>query len=85
MRWFCSLYGTFGKPAEVRSDGHAATLEEAKAQFESAWKQRLAWAKLREDKITRPRVEGGSNVGMGEGQVKRPGGRERLRQSVDGK
>jgi hypothetical protein len=28
---------------------HAPTLEEAKAQFEAAWRQWLAWAKLRED------------------------------------
>jgi hypothetical protein len=28
---------------------HATTLEEAKAQFEAAWRQWLAWAKLRED------------------------------------
>jgi hypothetical protein len=30
-------------------DGHAATLEEAKARFESTGRQWLAWAKLRED------------------------------------
>ncbi|MGB9208367.1 MAG: hypothetical protein WCB78_09695, partial [Pseudolabrys sp.] len=28
--------------------GHAATLDEAKAQFEAAWGQWLAWAKLQE-------------------------------------
>jgi hypothetical protein len=36
MRWFWSLYGMFGVPAELRSDGQAATLDEAKAQFETA-------------------------------------------------
>ena len=40
--------GIFGKPAEMRTDGHAATLDEAKAQFEAAWRQWLAWAKLQE-------------------------------------
>ena len=27
MRWFWSLHGIFGKPADMRADGHAATLE----------------------------------------------------------
>ena len=31
MRWFWSLHGIFGKPADMRADGHAATLDEAKA------------------------------------------------------
>ena len=34
MRWFWSLHGIFGKPADMRTDDHAATLDEAKAQFE---------------------------------------------------
>ena len=38
----------FGKPADMRADGHAATLDEAEAQLEAAWRQWLAWAKLRE-------------------------------------
>jgi HNH endonuclease len=46
MRWFWSLYGMFGVPAELRSDGQAATLDEAKAQFETAWRRRSAWAQL---------------------------------------
>ena len=33
MRWFWSLHGTFGKPFDMRTDGHAATLDGAKAQF----------------------------------------------------
>ena len=49
MRWFWSLYGIFGKPADMRTDGHVLTLDEAKAQFEAAWRLWLAWAKLRED------------------------------------
>ena len=34
MRWFWSLHGIFGKPADMRADDHAATLDGAKAQFE---------------------------------------------------
>jgi hypothetical protein len=37
VRWFWSLYGVFGKPADMRTDGHAPTLDEAKAQFETAY------------------------------------------------
>ena len=48
MRWFRSLDGHLQQPAEMRTDGHAATLDEAKAQFEAAWRQWLAWAKLQE-------------------------------------
>ena len=48
-RWFWSLHGIFRKPADMRTDGHAATLDEAKAQFETAWRRWLVWAKLRED------------------------------------
>ena len=36
MRWFWSLYGVVGKPSKVHMNDHAPTLEEAKAQFESA-------------------------------------------------
>jgi hypothetical protein len=32
----------------MRTDGHAATLDEAKAQFEATWRRWLAWAKLGE-------------------------------------
>ena len=48
MRFFWSLYGIFGKPADMRTDGYAPTLNEAKAQFETAWHRWLAWAKLSE-------------------------------------
>ena len=50
MRWFWSLYGVVGRPPKAHMNGDAATLDEAKAQFESAWRQWLAWAKLREDR-----------------------------------
>jgi hypothetical protein len=32
----------------MRTDGHAPTLDEAKAQFEAAWRRWLDWAKLSE-------------------------------------
>ena len=44
LRWFWSLTVY---PPMARSD-RVATLEEAKAQFETAWRQWLAWAKLQE-------------------------------------
>ena len=47
-RWFWSLRGILGKPADLRTDGHAATLDEATAQFETAWRRWLDWAKLGE-------------------------------------
>jgi hypothetical protein len=37
-----------GKPPDVRTDGHASTLEAAKAEFEASWRKWLAWAKLSE-------------------------------------
>jgi hypothetical protein len=48
MRWFWSLYGVVGRPPKGHMNGDAATLDEAKAQFEAAWRQWLAWAKLQE-------------------------------------
>ena len=48
LRWFWSLHGIVGKPLAMRTDGRAPTLDEAKAQFEAAWRQWLAWADLRE-------------------------------------
>jgi len=49
LRLFWLPHGIFGKPVDKRAGGHAAKLNEAKAQFETAWRQWLAWAKLRED------------------------------------
>jgi len=40
---FWTLYGVVGKPPNVHTNDHAPTLEEAKARFESGWKQWLAW------------------------------------------
>jgi hypothetical protein len=48
MRWFWSLYGWLAEDADMRTDGRAPTLDEAKAQLEAAWRQWLAWAKLTE-------------------------------------
>jgi hypothetical protein len=36
------------KPLGLRSDGRAATLEAAKAQFEASWRQWPEWVMLRE-------------------------------------
>jgi hypothetical protein len=36
MRWFWSLYEVVGKPSKVDLNGHAATLNEAKADLEAA-------------------------------------------------
>ena len=44
MRWSWSMYRVLGKPLGLRSDGRAATLEAAKAQFEASWRQWLEWA-----------------------------------------
>ena len=49
MRRFWPLHGIFGKPVDMRTDGRAAMLDQAKAQFETAWRQWVAWANLRED------------------------------------
>ena len=48
MRWFWSLHGVVGKPEGLRTGGNAPTLDEAKAQFETAWRRWLAWANLPE-------------------------------------
>jgi hypothetical protein len=47
MRWFWSLYGVFGKPADMRTS-QAPTPEAAKIEFETAWHRWLAWARLNE-------------------------------------
>ena len=36
------------KPPGLRTDNRAATLDEAKAEFEASWKQWKAWAGLEE-------------------------------------
>jgi hypothetical protein len=46
VRWSWSLYGVVLIPRGINTDGHAPTLEAAKAEFWANWKQCLAWAKL---------------------------------------
>jgi hypothetical protein len=36
MRWFWALYGVVNRPPKVHMNGDAATLDEAKAKFETA-------------------------------------------------
>jgi hypothetical protein len=48
MRWFWSFVVS-DRPTEMRWDGHAPTLEAAKAEFEAAWWRWLRWARLREE------------------------------------
>ncbi len=47
LRWFWALYAS-SKPGTLRTDGRAATPEQAKAEFEGSWKQWKAWAGLEE-------------------------------------
>ena len=49
LRWFWTVHGVFGRPADMYTNGHAPTLDEAKRQFETTWRRWLAWAKMRED------------------------------------
>ena len=43
LRWFWALYAP-SKPGTLRTDSRAATLDQAKAEFEASWKQWKAWA-----------------------------------------
>jgi hypothetical protein len=47
LRWFWTLHSP-SKPESLRTSNKAATLDAAKAEFESSWKQWKAWAKLEE-------------------------------------
>jgi hypothetical protein len=40
MRWFWPLHGIFGEPVEMRPDGRAATLDQAKANSGNGWRGR---------------------------------------------
>ena len=42
LRWFWALHGPIGRPASLRTRGHAPTLEEARTQLEASWRQWLA-------------------------------------------
>ena len=48
LRWFWSITVYVHPRAGIRTSGKVATLEQAKAQFETAWHRWLAWAKLSE-------------------------------------
>jgi hypothetical protein len=47
LRWFWALHCP-SKPESLRIANQVATLEAAKAEFETSWKQWKAWAKLEE-------------------------------------
>ena len=47
LREFWALH-LLGKPPGLRTDSRAATLEQAKAEFEASWKQWKAWAGMEE-------------------------------------
>jgi hypothetical protein len=49
VQFFWSLHGVVvTRPPSVHTDGHAPTLEEAKAQFQKSWDVWKAWAKMEE-------------------------------------
>jgi hypothetical protein len=47
LRWFWAFHAP-SKPGTMRTSNQAATLEEAKAEFEACWKQWKAWAGMEE-------------------------------------
>ena len=49
MRWFWSIFGVLSKPPDVRTDGHAPTLDAAKEELAESWRKWLAWAELSEE------------------------------------
>ena len=49
LRWFWALHAP-SKPG-IAHHNRAATLDEAKAEFEASWKQWKAWAGLERDNI----------------------------------
>jgi hypothetical protein len=42
--WWWTIFGVLAKPPDVRTDGHAPTLEQAKADLSACWHRWLAWA-----------------------------------------
>ena len=51
LRWFWSVTVYVDPKAGIRTSGKVATLDDAKAQFEAAWRRWLAWTKLREEQM----------------------------------
>ena len=49
IRWEWSVHGiVLTRPPRIRTNGSAASLEEAKAEFQKSWDAWKAWAKLKE-------------------------------------
>jgi hypothetical protein len=48
LRWFWAPNGALDKPADLRTDDHVASLEEAKVQLRESWRTWLTWAGLSE-------------------------------------
>ena len=47
VRFFWSLHGVvLTRPPGIHTDGHAPTLDDAKAQFQKSWDAWKAWVKL---------------------------------------
>jgi hypothetical protein len=46
LRWFWPILVIGSHQAGIRTNGRAATLEEAKAQFQTNYRRWLVWAKL---------------------------------------
>jgi hypothetical protein len=47
MRWYWSFNGSVSRPFDMRTNGHAPTLE-AKGELATCWHKWLAWAELSE-------------------------------------
>jgi hypothetical protein len=43
-----SVYGSVDRPSNMRTNGHAPTLEAAKGELATCWHKWLAWAELSE-------------------------------------
>jgi hypothetical protein len=48
MQWFWSFHGSVSSSYDMRTNGHAPTLEAAKGELATCWHKWLAWAKLGE-------------------------------------
>jgi hypothetical protein len=48
MAWYWIFYGSVSRPADIRTNGHAPTLEAAKNELATCWQKWLACAGLSE-------------------------------------
>ena len=48
LRWYWTINGVRAGRSIMRTDGRAATLDEAKVQLTENWRKWLAWARLTE-------------------------------------